>query len=607
MPGTVKASLPGILRIDNRTASGLLRIPLRDRSRRGRYGCFHLRFHLRLTRRTADGSIKCRVALRVPLFVKPAVQDSRRSPVPVRSWNNIAPRSRTRRFFRFLKDIGAAAALLGTVGLVYLLDPARLPAPDVAADPRPVPAHETPAAPIDVAHSPPAVPALRDTAVEETGAAAVRDPVVVSAQRKPAGDHSRPDPSDDDLHPPTPEPTERATAASRVELAGVPGPDEPSADESSPDGPSPDGPSTVEARADKLPPGRPAIAERPTITPPAAATSDAAAPEPEKQVASRAASAAPAAPPPAAGLPAAGPAAARTNSRNPVTGSDDLAATRPPAAPPVTVAALPAGSEDRPPAKRRTGPPTLGDRVVTFLESKLGERVGGGECAHAASEALRVAGAEFVLQFLGEDTPEPGDYVWGKLIKILEGTESGLSDSAPDAEVLPGDILQYHNARVGNGGGIATFVHHTAIVAAAEENVPTETYDENIRAGGDPEHNRTLVRQKMDLRRIQSGWVRVYRPIPRVNKPGLVKFAIVNNTAGQVQAALKLGDATIGRISLDVANTTRSYLTWTFSSSSGQRPSLSIAGGADLRLENGAAYELYSDAAEEVSIRRLEP
>src|SRR5215203_595960 len=35
----------------------------------------------------------------------------------------------------------------------------------------------------------------------------------------------------------------------------------------------------------------------------------------------------------------------------------------------------------------------INTRVVSYLESRLGQRVGGGECAHLAVEALRASGA----------------------------------------------------------------------------------------------------------------------------------------------------------------------------------------------------------------------
>ena len=56
---------------------------------------------------------------------------------------------------------------------------------------------------------------------------------------------------------------------------------------------------------------------------------------------------------------------------------------------------------------------TIGSSMVTFLNGKLSTRVGGGECAHMAIEALRASGGEFYATDLGEDSPATGDYVWG--------------------------------------------------------------------------------------------------------------------------------------------------------------------------------------------------
>ena len=57
----------------------------------------------------------------------------------------------------------------------------------------------------------------------------------------------------------------------------------------------------------------------------------------------------------------------------------------------------------------------IGSAMVTFLGGKVNARVGGGECAHMATEALRVGGGEFIPKSLGTDYPGSGDYVWGTL------------------------------------------------------------------------------------------------------------------------------------------------------------------------------------------------
>src|SRR4051812_31733060 len=104
--------------------------------------------------------------------------------------------------------------------------------------------------------------------------------------------------------------------------------------------------------------------------------------------------------------------------------------------------------------------------IATFCQGRLETRVGGGECAHLAMEALRVAGAEF--QRSGSpDAPDKGDYVWGKLVKVVLATGKGAQDKNPKVRCRVGDILQMRDARFAGGQFAA---HHTAIVAAVDAN-----------------------------------------------------------------------------------------------------------------------------------------
>lgn len=83
---------------------------------------------------------------------------------------------------------------------------------------------------------------------------------------------------------------------------------------------------------------------------------------------------------------------------------------------------------------------TLNQNIVTFLNGKVGTRVGSGAYA-LATEALRVADAEFISSDLGADSPSAGDYVWGTLVKTVSVTSGVRTDSAPTAAVQPGDIF----------------------------------------------------------------------------------------------------------------------------------------------------------------------
>src|SRR4051794_18218795 len=83
---------------------------------------------------------------------------------------------------------------------------------------------------------------------------------------------------------------------------------------------------------------------------------------------------------------------------------------------------------------------TLNSKVVKYLEGKIGTRIGGGECVHVATEALRAAGAEFITTDLGADNPVSGDYVWGTFVKEIAIKGGKWSDSSLSAKVLPGDV-----------------------------------------------------------------------------------------------------------------------------------------------------------------------
>src|ERR1700739_3132423 len=72
---------------------------------------------------------------------------------------------------------------------------------------------------------------------------------------------------------------------------------------------------------------------------------------------------------------------------------------------------------------------TIGSSLVSFLKSKLGTRVGGGECSQMATGALRVGAAELIPNDLGADAPNAGDYVWGKLVTVISCSNKTWSDS----------------------------------------------------------------------------------------------------------------------------------------------------------------------------------
>src|SRR4051812_21297607 len=69
-------------------------------------------------------------------------------------------------------------------------------------------------------------------------------------------------------------------------------------------------------------------------------------------------------------------------------------------------------------------PSPLNEKVVEFTRSKVGQKVGDGECTALALEALRHAGARL---------PGQGQESWGEEVTSLNA-------------VGPGDILQFEDA-----------------------------------------------------------------------------------------------------------------------------------------------------------------
>jgi hypothetical protein len=232
--------------------------------------------------------------------------------------------------------------------------------------------------------------------------------------------------------------------------------------------------------------------------------------------------------------------------------------------------------------------PTINDKVIAYLDARLGRRVGGGECAHAATEALRAAGAAFIRP---ADAPNPGDYVWGSLVKVI----TAAGDSAPGVACKPGDVIQYRNATFNNG---MWATHHTSIVAAVDpQGRPTAVYEQNF-AG-----ERVVRLHSFDATQLTGGWLRVYRGVPRVTVPGRTEFTLVNNVRGIRGGTMRVGGYNLGPFHLGPVNTVNSYQTRYVTAT----PVLVVritVGLTTVNVVNGGAYELYLRGGR-MSVRRI--
>src|SRR6187431_854197 len=66
--------------------------------------------------------------------------------------------------------------------------------------------------------------------------------------------------------------------------------------------------------------------------------------------------------------------------------------------------------------------PVLGREVLAFCSRHLGLKVGDGQCATLAVQALASTGA----RGMGRDFPNRGDYVWGRPVALIEAGRKGV-------------------------------------------------------------------------------------------------------------------------------------------------------------------------------------
>jgi hypothetical protein len=143
----------------------------------------------------------------------------------------------------------------------------------------------------------------------------------------------------------------------------------------------------------------------------------------------------------------------------------------------------------------------VGPRVVAYCQAHLGQKVGNGECAGLAFQALKAAGAKPRTE---PDFPGRGDYVWGRPIFIAEGSGEGPKNTGAFTDIQPGDVMQYRNVRFGRTHAD----HHTAVIKEVDPaSGVVKAFAQN--GGG----RRFVFEITVPLKRLSRGWIRIYRPV----------------------------------------------------------------------------------------------
>jgi hypothetical protein len=239
----------------------------------------------------------------------------------------------------------------------------------------------------------------------------------------------------------------------------------------------------------------------------------------------------------------------------------------------------------------------MGCAMVSYLQSKLNLRVGGGECAHMATETLRACGGEFVPADLGADYPSTGDYVWGDLVTVISYANKKWTDSNPSNPCQAGDVIQY-----GSGTKIGTASYssrHTSVVSTVDSTKkrPTNIYQQNF--GG----VRTVKTATIDVTKVTAGWIRIYRPKARINVTNKWKITVVNNATTSQTYTIMVGTSTVSTVSTTAANTSGSFKVQTVTTS-GTVPCLVLSNGQSIYLTNAKGNEIYVDGST-VGVRQL--
>lgn len=154
----------------------------------------------------------------------------------------------------------------------------------------------------------------------------------------------------------------------------------------------------------------------------------------------------------------------------------------------------------------------LNAKVVAFARSRIGEKVGNGQCTSLVIGALGAAGAR---RF--PDGPDDEDYVWGEYVEQPE-------------DVRAGDVLQFRDVvfksrrRVRRGARTVIrsetrfFPHHSAIVDEVREGGRIIVIlHQNAGPGSMSEEERmTVKREALDMEDLQEGgWIKAYHPVGR--------------------------------------------------------------------------------------------
>ena len=148
-------------------------------------------------------------------------------------------------------------------------------------------------------------------------------------------------------------------------------------------------------------------------------------------------------------------------------------------------------------------PPELNRKIVRFCKNNLGKKVGNGDCYFFANHAINTSGGSRPLR----NHPGAADYVWGKLVYYREQTKSETKTTGKTRSILPGDIVQFRNARFSGKNWSYSFAHHSAVIVHTANNGDRmRVFHQNYNG------KKHVTELTLHAHTLKKGWFRVYRP-----------------------------------------------------------------------------------------------
>lgn len=237
----------------------------------------------------------------------------------------------------------------------------------------------------------------------------------------------------------------------------------------------------------------------------------------------------------------------------------------------------------------------LGSSIVSYLADKQTQRVGGGEPGDMVIEALRVSGAEFYSGDIGPDYPSSGDTVWGTLVTSIYRDDGSVVDSAPSADVLPGDVIQFcDDVKIADKEYPEHFTAIVRTVSSQDASRPTSIFVQDL------DDNRTVQAASLSTGLLQHGSLRIYRPAARRDAPNVWKFTIVNNVSSSQTYTIMVGTDAVKVVNSAGANAAGSFFVHRIETN-GTVPAI-VNGDAYLYVQNATGDEFYGSP---LAIRQL--